>query len=195
MIEAVSESLLALYTTQVSNNFIVHAFAMELKLQSNPTAVRIKVPGVRYRAYQTRGYQFKLKDMTGKSHVFDAIGMDITRPYGTLEVLLGMSSRSVHCKDGREVGELRLNKSIFYPGCVLTGCAPAVQDGKEEINKKAATTKPRGSSSRTSDDKGSSSSESCRCQKQHGPQILGKETAHSHSSTTLVNMKSSPWVK
>ena len=37
--------------------------------------------------------------------------------------MIGMTSRSSHCTDGQELGELRLNKSVFYPRWVLTCCA------------------------------------------------------------------------
>ena len=36
--------------------------------------------------------------------------------------MLGMNLLSLHCTDDMEAGELRLNKSVFYSGWVLTGC-------------------------------------------------------------------------
>ena len=41
------------------------------------------------------------------------------RPYGKVDILLGMFSRLLHCRDGQKSGELQLNKSIFAPGLVL----------------------------------------------------------------------------
>ena len=46
-----------------------------------------------------------------------------SRPHGTVHRLLGMASRFLHSRDGREAGHLRLNKTGFYPGWVLTGKA------------------------------------------------------------------------
>ena len=43
-----------------------------------------------------------------------------TRLLDFIDVLLRMASKSLHCKDGREAGELRLNKNIFSPGWVQT---------------------------------------------------------------------------
>ena len=50
-----------------------------------------------------------------------------SRPYGTVSVLIGMASRSLHCKYGLEVGELRLNRNMFSPGLVLTGSVATPQ--------------------------------------------------------------------
>ena len=36
-----------------------------------------------------------------------------------------MASRALHYRDGHEAGELRLNKSVFTSGWVLTGGLPA----------------------------------------------------------------------
>ena len=41
------------------------------------------------------------------------------RPHGTLQLLLGIESRSLHSKDGCEAGDLRLNRTLFHPGWVL----------------------------------------------------------------------------
>ena len=37
------------------------------------------------------------------------------RPHGKVDVMLGMLSRSLHCRDGQESGKLRLNTRIFAP--------------------------------------------------------------------------------
>ena len=44
-----------------------------------------------------------------------------SRPHGKIDIKLGMSSRSLHCKNGSEAGNLRLNKSVFIPEWVWIG--------------------------------------------------------------------------
>ena len=46
------------------------------------------------------------------------------RPHGNVDVMLGMELRSLHCKVGCKVGNIRLNRSVFAPGWILTGQAP-----------------------------------------------------------------------
>ena len=46
------------------------------------------------------------------------------RPYGTVHQILGMASCSLHSRAGRKAGDLRLNKTVFHPGWVLTGKVP-----------------------------------------------------------------------
>ena len=60
------------------------------------------------------GHQMKaLGDLCSKRH------------YGTVRLLLGMASRSLHSRYGCKVGDLRLNKTVFHPGWVLTGKIPS----------------------------------------------------------------------
>ena len=56
------------------------------------------------------------------------------RPHSKNNVLIGMASRSLHCKDGLEVGKMRLNKSMFSPECALTGSiiSPQADKGQED---------------------------------------------------------------
>ena len=101
-----------------------------------------------------------------------------TRPHGTVEVKLGMVSRSVHCQDGMDTGELRLSRSIFYPGWVLTGCVTAVQDDTKGSNKKAAPVPkdPRR--------QGSSSSGSHKCQKRQRSKNIRRRDAQREGLTS-----------
>ena len=88
MINILMESFLALYKLQVisesnigatngliledpglRDNFIIHAFAEDLKLPSEPITTSIKV-------CQSRRYQFQMEDMTGRKHTFNAIGVE-----------------------------------------------------------------------------------------------------------------------
>ena len=96
-------------------------------------------------------YNICLADMQSRKHKVEAIGMDsllaidpapevreltmqfpsanqyekevFSRPYGKVQLMLGMASQSLHCTHGMEAGELRLNKNVLYPAWVLTGCA------------------------------------------------------------------------
>ena len=42
-----------------------------------------------------------------------------------MDIVLGMVSRSLQCRDGYDAGNLRLNRRVFGPGWVLKGQAPA----------------------------------------------------------------------
>ena len=55
-----------------------------------------------------------------------------SRPHGKVEGMLGMSSRSLHCKDGHEEGDLSRNKIIVAPWRVLTGRVLA-KGGREVV--------------------------------------------------------------
>ena len=48
-------------------------------------------------------------------HASKAVIKAFNRPHGQVQLLIGMASRSLHCKDGHETGELRLNRNIFLP--------------------------------------------------------------------------------
>ena len=54
------------------------------------------------------------------------------RPHETVGVLIGMTSRSLHCRDGPEVAGMQLNKIIFHPGRVLTGSFMTPRAQKEK---------------------------------------------------------------
>ena len=45
------------------------------------------------------------------------------RPYGKVQLMLEMASKSLHCTICMEAGKLCLNKSVFYPGSVINGCS------------------------------------------------------------------------
>ena len=64
-----------------------------------------------------------------------------------MKVVLGVPSRSVHCEDVRQARDITLNKSVFHPGWVLTGCAPAAHTGKEGYNKKTTAIESQNSPS------------------------------------------------
>ena len=144
--------------------------------------------------------------MSKKKHTFNAIYMDkianinkapqarklahwflgvstiarqaFARPYGAVKVLLGMPSRSVHCNDGRQAGNLRLNKSVIHPGWVLTGCLPTLHPGKKDISSEAPPAEASSSSSTTSSCKDVGNSEGHECQKQLEATRVQKEQVH-----------------
>ena len=87
----------------------------------------VKVPERQHKLHQTEAYRFNLMDPQGTKHEVHAVGMDIavveearelenlanlfpraenkaklafSRPHGTVDVLIGIVSRSLHCKDG-----------------------------------------------------------------------------------------------
>ena len=132
-----------------THNFITNKLAKWMKLPSKPTCLTKRVLGDKHKNEQTRIYSLSLADMYGKEHMIQAIGLDsltevesapkamklkelfpqagkeagkaFNRPHGNVNVMLGMASRSLHCKDCLEAGDLRLNKPVFSPGWVLTG--------------------------------------------------------------------------
>ena len=55
-------------------------------------------------------------------------------------VMIEMAWRSLHYKDRHKAGELCLNKSIFFPGWVMTGCAPTMSGNCTEGSREDQTT-------------------------------------------------------
>ena len=53
--------------------------------------------------------------------ILDKAKLVFNKPYSAVDVPIRMASRFLHCKDTLKLGEVQLNKSLFYPGCVLTG--------------------------------------------------------------------------
>ena len=65
------------------------------------------------------------------------------RPYGRVDIMLGMESRSLHCRDGYKVDNLRLNRSIFAPWWFLTGQVPAAVSRRKGLRVKSCSTAQR----------------------------------------------------
>ena len=59
-----------------------------------------------------------------------------SRPYGR-------ESRSLHCRDGYKVDNLRLNRNIFAPGWFLTGQVPAAVSRRKGLRVKSRSTAQR----------------------------------------------------
>ena len=132
-----------------TDNFVTHALARRLQLPSTPTSLFIRVLDQQYRERPTMVYFMNVVDMQGTTHRIEAIGMDsltdvapapevstlatlfpsappaataaFRRPHGVVQLLLGMRDRRLHCTDGLEYGDLRLCRTRFTPGWVLTG--------------------------------------------------------------------------
>jgi len=148
-----STSALILTDSGSTDSFVTHQLARELHLQGNPISVSIKVVDGQYEEESTMLYQLALEDSAGARHVVEAIGMNsltevapaphvsslahlfpemppqaaaaFTRPHGRVDVMLGMRDRQLHATAcGLEVGRLRLCRSKFGAGWVLTGFHP-----------------------------------------------------------------------
>ena len=56
--------------------------------------------------------------------MFPVAGQEQTRAFNrlhsTVQLLLGTTSGSLHSRDGGKAGDLRLNRTVFHPGWVLT---------------------------------------------------------------------------
>ena len=102
-----------------------------------------------YRERPTIIYHLDVVDMNGEAHRIEAIGMQtltsvhpapevsrlahlfpgappaaaaaFRRPHGAVHLLLGMRDRRLHCTDGLEYQDLRLCRTKFASGWVLTG--------------------------------------------------------------------------
>ena len=110
-------SKLVMEDPEATDNFITHKLTKKLQLPSEATVMSVKVVGECQRRVMkhTSVYKICLSEMYGRKHEVETI----SRPYGKVQLMLGMSSQSLHCTDGMKAGELRL----FYSGWVLTGCA------------------------------------------------------------------------
>ena len=138
-----------------TNNFMTHKLAKKLWLPSKPLSLSIRVLEDRHRHKQTRVSMISQTYMQGRRHHIQAICMNsltavsrspavpelykhfpetdqepskaFNRPHGKVQVMLGMPSRLLHCKDGQEAG-------IFFPAWVLTGCSPALRKDSPRVS-------------------------------------------------------------
>ena len=140
-----------------NHNLITHNLVVWLKLPSQTTSLSLKVLDHRRKEQRLHTYVLVITDRHRARHTVQAIGMDnitevehspkvkewikllpgvgqkqmraFDRPHGTVQLLLRMELHSLHSKDGREVGDLRLNRTLFHPGWVLTGRAITQSEG------------------------------------------------------------------
>ena len=147
-----SSTALLLTDPGSTDNFITHSLARQLLLPSTQTTLYIRVIDEEYREKQTSTYKLSLVDRFGLEHEVEAIGMNsltevlplpevsklahlfpeapddaaaaFSRPSGTVSFMLGMRDRRLHSTDGFEHQDLRLNRSKFGCGWVLTGFSP-----------------------------------------------------------------------
>ena len=103
----------------------------------------LMVLGDKHKNKQKRIYSLSLADLYGKEHMIQAIGLDsltevesapkvmklklVNRPQRKVNIMLGMASKSLHCKKGLKAGDLRLNKPVFSPVWVITGVGGGVK--------------------------------------------------------------------
>ena len=137
-----TKKILALEDPVFTPNLITHKLAHHLNMTSEQVAIKVMAPKEQHGPGHARVYSFSLTDSKGANHEVSAIGVDtitsmaeadrvkdlvmlfqeatrqakqaFVRPHGTLNVLLGMASRSLHCKDGLEAGQLRMNRTLFF---------------------------------------------------------------------------------
>ena len=159
-----------------TDNFISHKLAAELKLTGTPHTLFIRVLDQEFREKPTMIYHLDVLDGDGVAHRLEAIGMRsltevqeapevftlsqlfpeappaaaaaFRRPSGVVHLMLGMKDRRLHSTDGLECGDLRLCRTVFNPGWVLTGfsshlAAPAPHFSSEVLLASLATSPPR----------------------------------------------------
>ena len=150
--EQVTHLALVLEDPGLTHNLITKEFADALILQGQAILLSLKVLGHRHKDRKSQFYVLSITDMYGKRHLIEALGVNsiteverapkvrdlvriflgagkeqarlFKRTYGAVHLLLGMASRSLHSRDGRKAGNLRLNRTVFNPGWVLTGKIP-----------------------------------------------------------------------
>ena len=147
--EQVACSALVLEDPGWTRNLITNELTETLMLPGQVILLLLKVLGHRHEERRLQDYVLSITDMYGKKHLIQAVGVNkiteverapkirdlvrmfpgagkeqarvFNRPYGTVHLLLGMASRSQYSRDGRKAGNLKLNRTVFYPGWVLTG--------------------------------------------------------------------------
>ena len=117
-----------------------------------PHQCRIKVVDMDYRTVDTAKYQMRLLDTDGKTHVVTALGLAsittlppdpdlspllslldgvpaavLERPQGQVDVLIGLKNSSLHGKDVRDWGNLRLLKGSLGCGWAIRGTHGSLQ--------------------------------------------------------------------
>jgi len=142
-------SALMMVDSGSTDTFITHDLAAHLRLPSTPTTLAIRVLDQGYREQSTSTYSLDLVDLAGCRHRVEAIGMAsltevaaapqvsalaqlfpeappgaaaaFQRPHGKVSLMLGQRDMHLHAREALEHQGLRLRKSIFSPGWVLTG--------------------------------------------------------------------------
>ena len=151
-----------------TDNLITNTLAQDMNLPSRRLHLKLKVLGGKLIIQDTRDYSLTLRDMQVIWHNMKAAGVDciaevkrapkvkhlssmfpdaeavaaraFSRPYGSMHVVLGMESRSLHCRGGYKADNIRLNTSIFPPGYVQTGKALAAVSKREVLRAKTRRT-------------------------------------------------------
>ena len=131
----------------ITRNGAQVAFEEGMNLPSGPLALSLEVLGNKMVNQDTREYSLIINDMHWTRHSVTALGLEsiagvkhapdvkilsrmfpnsnkdiikaFDRPHGNVDVMLGMESRSLHFRDGYNVGNIRLIRSVFAPGWTL----------------------------------------------------------------------------
>ena len=173
---APSTSTLMMVDPGSTDNFISHELAAQLQLTGTPHTLFIRVLDQEFREKPTMIYHLDVVDRNGVAHRLEAIGMKsltevqaapevsnftqlfpeappaaaaaFRRPSGVVHLMLGMRDRRLHSTDGLECGDLRLCRTVFNPGWVLTGysthlAAPAPHFSSEVLLASLAAPPPR----------------------------------------------------
>ena len=111
-----------------TDNFIIHVLAQGMNLPRKTLSLKLKVMGGRQIIQDTREYSLNLRHMYGARHNMKAVGIEpitevkyapmvkllrgrfpgakeyvvgaFSRPHRKVDVVLGMASRSLHCRGG-----------------------------------------------------------------------------------------------
>ena len=144
-----STSTLMMVDSGSTDNFISHRLAAQLQLAGTPHTLFIRVLDQEFREKPTMIYHLDVVDRDGVAHRLEAIGMNsltevaaapevhtlarlfpeappdaapaFRRPSGEVHLMIGMRDRRLHATNGLEYGDLRLSRTIFSSGWVLTG--------------------------------------------------------------------------
>ena len=133
-------------------NYIRHDFAASLGLVGEAHQCRIKVVDTDYRTVDTARYTVRLVDTDGEVHEVAALGLAsittlppdpdlspllpllgdvpeavLQRPQGRVDMLVGLRNSSLHGKDVREWGNLRLLKARLGCGWAIRGTHESLQ--------------------------------------------------------------------
>ena len=144
-----------------SGALVTHSFAQLAGLKGEKVAYWLVVVGHPRVLRQTTLYTFTMVDNNGAKHTIQAYGIDqitddtvmldldgvkqvfpgaprevYTRPDGPVHILIGNMYKHIHpCggEDGFTRGRLRLSKSLFGCGYVLTGTHPAITTAENNV--------------------------------------------------------------
>ena len=136
-------------------SLVTHAWARNCQLESRPCTVYLKVVNKACEKIRTKEYQFWLMDRDKREYEVWAVGLEsitdeivhcsldavydkfpeidresLQRPSGSVNVLLGMDHRGLHPVEYLTKDNLRVTRSKFGTGFILTGATSCNFSGK-----------------------------------------------------------------